>query len=362
MSDQIDVKLRELTYRLIEMTPAAPPFPEEPMAQLKPSPTPASPARRRSPLVWAGAAAAIALVVVGVPLLLLRGTSTTPATTVPPATAVTVPDAVTPTTTPPTTPGTTVVPDTGTTLEFSVYLLSNELTTPVGDPMLVPVQFTRPGFGGEVPEVAIALDALLTADEVPAGYSTAIPEDLGWAGSLEGTNQVVVSLPPKFESGGGTALMTARLAQVVFTATQVPGVDSVVFKIDGEVVDVFSGEGIVLDGPQTRDDYFGTTDQLIYLDSPAIGSTVGSPITISGSANTFEANVVYEVTTADGTVLASGFTTATCGSGCWGAFSASFPYVLEEDTAGFVTVYEESAEDGSRQNVVTYEVMLAAAA
>ena len=44
-------------------------------------------------------------------------------------------------------------------------------------------------------------------------------------------------------------MMASRLAQVVFTATQFSEVDSVLFKIDGEVVEVFSGEGIILDGP-----------------------------------------------------------------------------------------------------------------
>ena len=113
MSDRMDTKLRELTYRLIEMAPEAPPFPEESMVQLKPAPSPVAPVRKRSPLVWVGAAAVIALLVIGVPLLLFGpGDEGAPATSVP-APTVTVPPSVTapPTTVPsPTTAPPTTVP------------------------------------------------------------------------------------------------------------------------------------------------------------------------------------------------------------------------------------------------------------
>lgn len=95
MSDRMDSRLREMTIRLIEMAPEAPPFPEEPMVQLRPSPTShPTPPRRRSPLVLVGAAALAVMLAVGGPLLFDRLTSddvagpTTPptASTVPPAT------------------------------------------------------------------------------------------------------------------------------------------------------------------------------------------------------------------------------------------------------------------------------------
>jgi hypothetical protein len=105
--------MRELTYRLIDMAPEAPPFPEEPMVQLKPSPEPASRTRR---VVWVAAAAAAAVLLIGTPLMLglLDGETdpTTPATqpTVPDTAATTLPDQPNPTTVDPA-PGTTMVPD-----------------------------------------------------------------------------------------------------------------------------------------------------------------------------------------------------------------------------------------------------------
>ncbi len=42
---------------------------------------------------------------------------------------------------------------------------------------------------------------------------------------------------------------------MVYTLTQFPTVDEVLFHIDGQPVDVFSGEGVVLGDPVTRADY-----------------------------------------------------------------------------------------------------------
>jgi hypothetical protein len=349
MSDEMDTKLRELAYRLIEMAPGAPPFPEETMVKLDTRPAPAS-TWRRSPLVWVAATAVAALVVVGVPLLLLGG-----GTDSPPATEGPTPSVTSPVTTVPVEP-------VATTLEFSVYLFSDDIATAIGDPALVPVHRSQSYAGSVDDALGESLnDAIgsLVVDPVPAGYSSAIPAGIDTVTTgIEG-GIATVDLPAAFESGGGSASMFGRLAQVVLTATQFDGVDSVLFEIDGVPVDVFSGEGIILDGPQTRADYYDDA-QAIYAATPANGSAVTSPITISGAANVFEATLAYEVTTVDGATLAEGFTTATCGTGCWGDFAVDVPYTLAEDTEGQVTVFTNSAEDGSRVNVFAYPVLLTA--
>ncbi len=46
--------------------------------------------------------------------------------------------------------------------------------------------------------------------------------------------------------------MFARLAQVVYTLTEFDTVKDVRFMLDGEPVDVFSGEGILLEEPVGR--------------------------------------------------------------------------------------------------------------
>lgn len=113
-----------------------------------------------------------------------------------------------------------------------------------------------------------AIEALLDGptyaekDTWPA-ISTAIPAGTELLGLTIDDGIAKVDLSEEFESGGGTFGVTARLAQVVYTLDQFPTVDAVEFYIEGERVTVFSSEGIMLDGPQTLDDY----DQLLPIDA-----------------------------------------------------------------------------------------------
>lgn len=113
-----------------------------------------------------------------------------------------------------------------------------------------------------VPRVArigsAALEQLLagpTATEVAAGYSTQIPDGTRLRGLTIADGLAVVDLSGEFESGGGTLGLTLRLAQVACTLDAFPTVDGVRFALDGEVVDVFSGDGLVIDEPVSCSDY-----------------------------------------------------------------------------------------------------------
>ncbi|MCP4307525.1 MAG: hypothetical protein GY788_22155 [bacterium] len=363
-TDRSDPRVRELTYRLMAMAPDAPPFPEE--ATMKVPET-----KQRQPIfVWAAAVTAVVLLV-GLPLFLFRGGdgTTDPATTIVAGLATTT--VAEPTTT---VPGTTTVPSEGDFVFFhNVYLFSETQTASGGDPAFIPVRRSWDLAANDPdPEEVVAGASSSTALSVAAaiqdliglsgsglaGYSTSIPGDVNLLDVAVDNSVATISLSSEFESGGGTMAMTTRLAQVVFTATQFPEVDSVLFLIDDEVVDVFSGEGLVLDGePQTREGYVDILP-FIFMDEPAIGSIAPSPIVLTGIANVFEATVMYEVVDAGGTVLNAGFTTATCGTGCWGVFNVEVPYSVEAETQGEVVVYEESARDGSRVNEIRYGVTL----
>ena len=357
MSDH-DPRVRELTYRLMAMAPDAPPFPEEATMQVPE-------AKQRPPvLVWAAAAVA-AVLLVGLPLFLFRGDdgTTDPATTIaaPDTTTTTVVDE--PTTT--VAPGTTVAPSSY-LAEQVVYLFSESQATYLDDPALVAVQRLLP-YDGPIdlsdPPVLDAetmlVDVLssLGVDPIEPGFASSQPEGVAPLSVELDNRTAVVDYPAEFESGGGTMLMTSRLAQVVFTATGVPGVDAVLFMVEGEILDVFSGEGIVLDGPQTRMDYVDLLP-LIFLDEPAIGSRVNSAFVIGGIANVFEATVQFEIVNESGNVIQAGFTTASCGTGCWGEFAAEALFFVPEETPGEIVVYEEAALDGSRVNEIRYPVTL----
>lgn len=87
--------------------------------------------------------------------------------------------------------------------------------------------------------------------------SSAIPAGTKLLGISVSGGVAKVDLSREFESGGGTFGVTARLAQVVYTLEQFPTVDAVEFYIEGKRVEVFSSEGIMLDGPQRLDDFDG---------------------------------------------------------------------------------------------------------
>ncbi|HYN69048.1 MAG TPA: GerMN domain-containing protein, partial [Candidatus Eisenbacteria bacterium] len=158
----------------------------------------------------------------------------------------------------------------------------------------------------EVPETvavgAAAMTALLAGPNEaelsasPAMYTT-VPDGTQFLGLRIENGVAIVNLSREFESGGGSASVFGRLAQVVYTLTQFPTVQGVQFELDGSPVTVFSGEGVVIDKPLTRADY---TDQLppIWVDRPAWGGVLGNPARVTGLANVFEAT--FQVSILDG--------------------------------------------------------------
>jgi Sporulation and spore germination/Immunoglobulin-like domain of bacterial spore germination len=207
-----------------------------------------------------------------------------------------------------------------------------------------------------------ALNALFegpTAAEADASppLTTSIPEGTILLGLDIANGLATVDLSREFESGGGSASMTGRLAQVVYTLTQFPTVDRVAFKLDGEPVTVFSGEGIVLDGPTTRDDYEAFLPS-VFVERPTWGATLGNPVRVSGIANVFEAVFFVEVRDGDGHTLAKRRVMATCGTGCWGTFDVSIPYDVAGRQDGTVATYNLSANDGSVEDERSYPVTL----
>ena len=191
---------------------------------------------------------------------------------------------------------------------------------------------------------AASLNALLagpTEAERSDGISTAVPEGTRLLGLVISDGLATVDLSSEFESGGGSLSMMARLGQVACTLDQFQTVRGVSFKLDGEPVDVFSGEGIVLDKPVTCADYEDLLP-VIVVESPAPGSEIQSGTKVTGSANVFEANVLYELVGGDH-VFDEGFTTATCGTGCRGDYSFRLRFEVSEPTDATLVVFDSDA-------------------
>ncbi|MBT8199525.1 MAG: GerMN domain-containing protein [Acidimicrobiia bacterium] len=137
---------------------------------------------------------------------------------------------------------------------------------PATDQVFVELFFVSDGVSAQrvmraVDTPAVAANALRTLIEGPtsverdAGLSTSIPADTLLLGLTIENGLATVDLSREFEVGGGSLNILSRLAQVVYTLTQFPTVDEVLFRLDGKPVEVFSGEGVVLGDPVGRSDY-----------------------------------------------------------------------------------------------------------
>ena len=129
--------------------------------------------------------------------------------------------------------------------------------------------------------------------------------------------------------------------------------------LDGRPVTVFTGDGIVLDHPVTRKDYEGLLPPIV-VDAPVAGARVASPITVAGTANVFEATVSIRILDESGRVVGKTFTTATCGTGCRGTYSAKVRYHVGRTQPGTIMVFEASAQDGRPIHVQRVPVTLTA--
>ena len=200
-----------------------------------------------------------------------------------------------------------------------------------------------------------AMAALLAGPSGPdqeAGDTSVIPQGTRLLGLTIEDGVATVDLSEEFDdSNVGSGYAHLPLAQVVWTLTQFDTVGSVAFEIEGEPISSYGSHGVVIDGPQKRKDYEDDAPPII-VDFPFPGQQVDTTFVLEGTANVFEANVSYRVVAANGDVLAEGFSTATCGTGCRGHYSETIDLFVEGPTDATLEVFESSAEDGSPLHMV----------
>lgn len=188
-----------------------------------------------------------------------------------------------------------------------------------------------------------ALEALLEGptdeEREQLSFETAIPEgtEVVSIAVQDGVAQVAFS----------TQLPSEAIAQAVYTLTQFPTVDSVELVEGGVQIPGFD-----------RGDYEDLTPAIL-VESPRFFEEVGNPVRATGTANTFEATFQYELTDTDGRIVDEGFVTATSGSGERGTFDfTTKEYEIPFDGVGALFVFELSAKDGSRINLVEIPVRM----
>ncbi|MCO1594379.1 GerMN domain-containing protein [Micromonospora sp. RHAY321] len=206
---------------------------------------------------------------------------------------------------------------------------------------LAPTRRTRPGTVATSRLALTELAAGPTPAESATGLVTLLPAGVEVTRITDG----VATLPPVPSPDDPAEHRRLREAQVVWTLTQFPTVRQVRF-----------GDG----PPVGRGDYDDLLPPIV-VTGPGVGERVDAPLTVTGTADVFEATVSVRVLDAAGREVATGFGTASCGSGCRGTYRVVVGWRTAREQRGTIEVYEVSARDGSRINTVSVPVTLAPA-
>lgn len=232
----------------------------------------------------------------------------------------------------------------------------------VNDGILFPThQLTSAGVdvneetGGSVDGVALTRDAV---ERLFAGVHGTLAESLGAKSMFPpGTRIRSLDLAPQatidvtsFSAGMSEAEIGLAVAQVSATILQLGSVQSVEISEQGQLL---TGDNWTMESLEN----LGLLPP-IHVDTPAdVGQSFVDYIPLSGTANVFEATVNYELNAGKET-LVEGFTTATCGNGCRGDFNDRVKFEVDKRTSATLSLFEISAEDGSRSFEVTIPVDL----
>ncbi|HET6792807.1 MAG TPA: Gmad2 immunoglobulin-like domain-containing protein [Acidimicrobiales bacterium] len=190
-----------------------------------------------------------------------------------------------------------------------------------------------------------------------AGLSTTIPAGSRLLGLSISGGTATVDMSAAFASGGGSLSMTARLAQVVYTATQFPAVSRVTFLVEGRQATVFGGEGIVLDHPSTRSDFEAVTPAIL-VEAPTPATVAHDPVRVLGTANVFEAAFRARLIDSHGRTVVDLPVRATSGTGTRGTFDVSLHYPAAAVGPATLEVFDLSAKDGSTLELVAIPLVL----
>ncbi len=222
--------------------------------------------------------------------------------------------------------------------ELGPYLapVARYVTTPVTPELAVDLLIEGPTPGELAQTPAFS-------HEFPAGVVRNGPIDID-------AGVATVDLSENFDDGGGTFTMGMRLAQLTYTLTAFPDIDLVELELDGVEVDVFSSEGLVIDGGMAREDFFNQIPEH-FADSPAWWQYVESPIEVTGYSRAFEATIEWELYDRDGLLIASDFETTGSAGPDFGPMNFTVDYDVDELQVGTLMIFEISAMDGSRTDL-----------
>lgn len=88
-----------------------------------------------------------------------------------------------------------------------------------------------------------------------AALSSTIPKETKLRSMTIQNDGIHIDLSKEFSTGGGSADMTGRMAQVVYTATSLQPNAKVWINVEGKPLEVLGGEGLLLEQPLTRQNF-----------------------------------------------------------------------------------------------------------
>jgi len=115
-----------------------------------------------------------------------------------------------------------------------------------------PVQMKTVGSSEE--QLTLALNAVLDAPNDPQAATT-IPPGTTLLSVEERVDGIHLNISQEFTTGGGSASMTGRLGQILYTATSLDPDAPVWLSIEGEPLEYLGGEGLEISQPMTREIY-----------------------------------------------------------------------------------------------------------
>ncbi|BAZ08062.1 GerMN domain-containing protein [Calothrix sp. NIES-3974] len=133
----------------------------------------------------------------------------------------------------------------------NIYLIKDSGTNLVLVPFPVQVKVSK-----DNPSQALeaVFNRLMTVKN-DGDTSSTIPEGTKLLGVRVENDGIHVNLSEEFTSGGGSASMTGRLGQVIYTATTFNANANVFIEVNGKRLEVLGGEGLELDQPLTRESF-----------------------------------------------------------------------------------------------------------
>lgn len=113
--------------------------------------------------------------------------------------------------------------------------------------------------------LATALETLLADPPKNSSYTTAIPQGTKLLSLSTDKSGIYLNLSKEFVSGGGSASMSSRLAQILFTATSShnDGNKPVWISVEGKPLENLGEEGIIVSQPMTRKDFMDNFENFI---------------------------------------------------------------------------------------------------